>query len=125
MNTEEAVKMPNGAAVAAYLAVAVGSLVLALVAFASDLSKPFEQMVFGIGKLWMPGAAGIGPYSGKETLGLLAWLVSWAILHFSLRNHQLNGRFWLIVSFLAWESPAHSSGRRFGVSLSTDNTSRE
>ena len=97
MSTDETIKIPNGAAVAAYLAVAIGSLVLAIVAFASDLSKPFEQMVFGIGKLWMPGAAGIGPYSGKETLGLLAWLISWPILHFVVRNQQLNGRFWLIV----------------------------
>jgi hypothetical protein len=97
MGTGETVKMPNGAAIAAYLAAAIGSLVLAVVAFASDLSKPFEQMVFGIGKLWIPGAAGIGPYSGKETLGLLAWLVSWGILHFSLRKHQLDGRLWLIV----------------------------
>jgi hypothetical protein len=100
MSTEE-VKLPNGAAIAAYLAAAFGLLVLAIVAFASDLSKPFEQMVFGIGKLWMPGAAGIGPYSGKETLGLLAWLVSWVVLHFALRKRELDGRLWLIVFLVA------------------------
>ena len=51
-------------------------------------------------KLWMPGAEGIGPYSGKETVGLIAWLVSWVILHFSLRHKQLNGGLWLTVFLL-------------------------
>jgi len=97
MSTEGSTKVPNGAAVAAFLAVAIGSLVLAIVAFACDLSKPFEQVVFGIGKLWMPGAAHIGPYSGKETLGLAAWLVSWIVLHFVLRKRQLEGGLWLTV----------------------------
>jgi hypothetical protein len=97
MSTTETTKLPNGAAIAAYLAVMIGLLILATVAFACDLSKPFEQLVFGIGKMWMPGAADIGPYSGKETLGLLAWLVSWIALHCSLGRRQLDGRLWLIV----------------------------
>jgi hypothetical protein len=97
MRNREPAELPNGAAVAAYLAAVIGLLVLAIVALASDLNKSFEQWVFGIGKLWMPGAQGIGPYSGKETLGLVAWLVTWVLLHFVLRKRQLDGRVWLIV----------------------------
>jgi hypothetical protein len=56
-------------------------LVLAIVNVATTASPVFNNWVHGIGKLWMPGAEGIGPYSGKETLSLLAWLVTWAVLH--------------------------------------------
>jgi len=89
--------IPNGVAIAAYLAAMIGLLVLGLVAFACTASKPFEQSVYGVGKLWMPGASGIGPYSGKETLGLLAWLISWLVLHFALRRRRLSGRFWVMI----------------------------
>jgi hypothetical protein len=40
----------------------------------------------------MPGATGtgpggsIGPYSGKETLALAVWLLSWAVLFGALRK---------------------------------------
>jgi len=86
MNLNETTEapIPNGVAIAAYLGAMIGLLVLGIVAFACTASKPFEQSVYGIGKLWMPGAAGIGPYSGKETLGLLAWLISWLVLHSAL-----------------------------------------
>src|SRR5215831_14714338 len=89
--------IPNGVAIAAYLAAMIGLLVLGLVAFACMASKPFEQSVYGVGKLWMPGASGIGPYSGKETLGLLGWLISWSVLHSALRRRQLRARFWLVI----------------------------
>lgn len=45
----------------------------------------------------MPGAAGIGPYSGKETLALMAWLGTWQILHYALRNKDLEISRWFIV----------------------------
>jgi hypothetical protein len=91
---------PNGAAIAAYLSAMIGLLTLGIVVFASEASKPFAQTVHTIGKLWMPGAEGIGPYSGKETLGLVTWLISWLVLHFSLRNRQMSGGLWLIVFLL-------------------------
>jgi hypothetical protein len=45
----------------------------------------------------MPGAQGIGPYSGKETLALVGWLGSWVIMHFALRKRDLMVSRWLIV----------------------------
>ena len=37
---------------------------LAVVNVFTVASKDFNAWVHGVGKLWMPGAAGIGPYSG-------------------------------------------------------------
>ena len=88
---------PSGEAVAALLAAGIGMLVLALVNQISELSDPFSAWLHGIGKLWMPGAAGIGPYSGKETLALVGWLASWAILHPVLRAREMNVSRWLVV----------------------------
>jgi cytochrome c biogenesis factor len=82
-------KRPTGEAAAALLAAAIGMLTLALVNQLTAMSDPFNAWVHSVGKLWMPGAQGIGPYSGKETLSLVAWLVSWAILHPVLRTREL------------------------------------
>ena len=91
---------PTGAAVAALLAAGLGMLTLALVNQLTAGSDAINAWVHSIGKLWMPGAQGIGPYSGKETLALAAWLVSWGILHPALRARELTVSRWLIV-FLA------------------------
>ncbi len=90
-------RRPTGEAVAALLAAAIGMLTLAFVNQFTAGSPAFNTWVHGIGKLWMPGAQGIGPYSGKETLSLVAWAVSWAILHPALRTRELTMSRWLIV----------------------------
>ena len=88
---------PTGEAVAALLAAGIALLTLAIVNQMSELSQAFTAWVHGVGKLWMPGAQGIGPYSGKETLALVAWLVSWAILHPAIRMRELSLSRWLVV----------------------------
>ena len=90
-------RRPTGEAVAALLAAGIAMLTLALVNQITAGSPAFNTWVHGIGKLWMPGAAGIGPYSGKETLSVVAWLVSWAILHPALRARELALSRWLVV----------------------------
>jgi hypothetical protein len=89
--------LPGGVAVAALLAAVIGMLALAGVNQFTQISKDFNTWVHGIGKLWMPGAQGIGPYSGKETLSAIAWLGSWVILHFALRRRDMDVSRWLIV----------------------------
>ncbi len=89
--------IPGGLAVAALMAALVGMLTLAVVNVFTTASPAFNTWVYNVGKLWMPGAQGIGPYSGKETLALVAWLASWAILHFSLRKRDLEISRWFIV----------------------------
>ena len=98
--TPSAPPPPNGAAVAAYLSAAIGLLALGGIVLACEASKPITAQVQALGRLWMPGAEGIGPYSGKESFALLAWISSWAALHLLLRRRELNGGLWLTV-FLA------------------------
>ena len=88
---------PTGAAVAALYGAMIGMLTLGVVNVLTQASKAFNAWVHGVGKLWMPGAAGIGPYSGKETLSLVAWLGAWAILHYTLRAKELKMSTALIV----------------------------
>ena len=90
----------EGAAQAAIFAVMVGVLTLALVNIGTEISDGFKEIVHQIGKLWMPGAQGIGPYSGKETLSLMAWLVSWAFLHAFLKKRELNHGLVLVIFLL-------------------------
>jgi len=90
-------RVPGGIAVAALMAGMLGMLALAVVNLCTAASKPFNVWVHGVGKLWMPGAAGIGPYSGKETLSLAVWLGSWVLLHYALRGRDMKLSAWLIV----------------------------
>jgi hypothetical protein len=88
----------NGAYIAAFLAATFGLLVLALVHIGCEMSDSFKANVFAIGKAWIPGAQGIGPYSGKETLMVVAWLGSWLPLHYLLRAKMLRLRPWFGVA---------------------------
>ena len=81
-----------GAAQATLLAAMFGALALALTNLGAEMSKSFQATVHNIGKLWMPGAEGIGPYSGKETVALVVWLISWWILHRFLRTREWNNQ---------------------------------
>lgn len=58
-----------------------------IVASLSDEAKIFIHL---LGKAWIPGAQAIGPYSGKETIMLLGWGISWLVLYFSIRNKRVN-----------------------------------
>ena len=95
--TPNARVMPSGIAVAALLASMLGMLALALVNVFTAASKDFNAWVHGVGKLWMPGAAGIGPYSGKETISRVVWLGAWVVLHYALRERELKLSTWLVV----------------------------
>jgi hypothetical protein len=89
--------VPGGVAVAAPMAAMLGLLALTVVNVFTAASKPFNAWVHGVGKLWMPGAEGIGPYSGKETLSLVVWLGSWVLLHYALRGRDMKLSGWLVV----------------------------
>ncbi|WP_373231588.1 hypothetical protein [Cohnella sp.] len=60
-----------------------------------DLSRA-NSILLKLGS-WIPGWWGIGPYAGKETVGLLAWLAAWAILHVIIRNREFNLKAWTQV----------------------------
>ena len=90
-------RVPSGVAVAALLAAMLGMLALAAVNQATQISPPFNTWVHGVGKLWMPGAERIGPYSGKQTLAAVAWIGSWVLLHLVLGRREMAVSRWLIV----------------------------
>src|SRR6266571_4892665 len=91
-------QLPSGPAVAAMLSIGIGGLLMALVVGLSDANKAFENdVVHAIGKAWVPGAQGIGPYSGKFTVFLVGWLVSWAVLHFALKGTDVDLSRWTLL----------------------------
>ena len=90
----------SGPAAAALLGVGLGLLALALSHVASEASAAFRQAMQALGNAWIPGAQGIGPYSGKETVGLLVWLLSWFALHLTLRRREVSLVVAGTVSFL-------------------------
>ena len=89
METKSIPKRPNGEAVAALMAAMIGILSLGLAQFGSQISSDFGSWLLSVGKAWIPNAAGLGPYSGKETFLLIGWLGSWAVLHLTLRHRSL------------------------------------
>lgn len=99
MTTEIHEERPKGAAVAAYLSASLGILALALSNLLSEKSESMKNRIHDLGRLWMPGAEGIGPYSGKETVELLVWILSWFTLHAVLKNKKVSVR-WSGVLFL-------------------------
>ncbi len=81
---------PSGAALPATVSASLGLVALATANLLSEVSVGFNAALQSLGKMWMPGAAGIGPYSGKETVVLLVWLGSWALLHAVWRKRELS-----------------------------------
>ena len=88
--TSSPTHLPTGPAAAALLAAGLGLLALGLSHVLSEASTAVKNAMQMLGTLWIPGAPGIGPYSGKETVGLLVWLVSWAALHVVLRKRDID-----------------------------------
>lgn len=80
---------PSGPALAAALAAGLGVLGLAIAQVLSEMSPGVKGALQALGNLWIPGAPGIGPYSGKETVALLTWLISWGVLHGAWRTREL------------------------------------
>jgi hypothetical protein len=64
--------IPNGSGAAAMLAAAIGSFVLAIIAFAGDKSIPIKNSL----NFYKP----TGPLSGVTILAILTWLLCWFIL---------------------------------------------
>ncbi len=87
----------SGEAAAAFLSAAIGCVTMMVTHHLSDAdqSKATEKFVHSLGK-WIPGSANpdpmwgnIGSYTGKETMLLVGWLVSWPILYFLLKDKQV------------------------------------
>jgi hypothetical protein len=75
----ETAELPNGAALAAFLAAGMGAFAMGLVLVLN------ESGVFAVPALYGPS----GGVSGRTTLAVLAWLVAWAVLHVRWRSRRL------------------------------------
>ncbi|TAD77451.1 MAG: hypothetical protein EA001_10455 [Oscillatoriales cyanobacterium] len=106
----------NGSAAAFLISGGVGAVAMMVVHHLSDTSKAREAAVRSLGS-WIPGSVNtdplwgnIGSYAGKETVLLIGWLASLAILYPSLRRKQIKPRtlfFWVLTLFtvatvMAW-----------------------
>ena len=74
MNTSDstAPTIPNGSGAAAMLAAALGSFVLAIIAFAGDKSVPIKNGL----NFYKP----TGPLSGVTTVAIVVWFLAWGFL---------------------------------------------
>lgn len=86
----------SGPAAAALVSAILGCFLMMVAHHIGDTHKPIDELLWTIGS-WMPGsktgdelAGEIGPYSGKETVLLVTWLVSWAGLHQLWKNKQIS-----------------------------------
>jgi hypothetical protein len=106
MQREMGSDRPTGPIVATLIAIVLGAFALMVSDQMANHSKAIEAWVDSLGK-WMPGSTGsgpsgaIGPYAGKETIALAAWLGSWAILFGVMRNSTPGVAKWARISVIA------------------------
>ncbi|WP_310489336.1 hypothetical protein [Chamaesiphon sp. VAR_69_metabat_338] len=88
----------SGRAAAALISAGIGCFTMMVTHHLADTSKAREKFIWGLGK-WIPGSdtgdklwGNIGSYTGKETMLLVGWLVSWIILHNLLKHKQVKTR---------------------------------
>jgi hypothetical protein len=87
----------SGPAAAALISAGIGCFAMMVTHHISDTHKSFEKIVWSWG-YWIPGSnnsdqmwGNIGSYSGKETVMLVSWLISWAILYPFLKDKNIKG----------------------------------
>jgi hypothetical protein len=98
----------SGSAAAFLISAGIGAVTMMVAHHLSDSSKTYELALEALGS-WMPGSTNtdpmwgsIGPFAGKETMMLIGWLLSLAILHPVLKNQQVKPRtlfFWMFSLF--------------------------
>jgi hypothetical protein len=89
---------PNGPVVAAFLAAGIASFVIGIGVVLNEASATIKSAIgidfnaflqfdknFGFG-------SGVGPLSGKVGLAIIAFVVSWVLLHLWLRGKEVNFR---------------------------------
>ncbi len=97
MSTDTDTK-PSGPVAAVFVAAGIASLVLGLFVTLNEMSPDINNFLkfdasFGIGK-------GIGPLSGKVTLAVIAFVISWVVLHILWRGKEINFRRAFITSLV-------------------------
>lgn len=84
--------MPNGDAVAAIVAAAIGSLVLGIFTAGAEFSAGFKTA--------LTLSAAVGPLSGKTVFAVVVWAVAWISLHQMWKGQDKDLGKWLRVSWV-------------------------
>ena len=100
----------SGPAAAALISAAFSCFLLMVNQHFASAFKVWNEIVWNLGS-WIPGARNpdplygeIGSYSGKETVMLIGWLVSWFVLSKLWQHQQIKPRtifFWMFVFIAA------------------------
>jgi hypothetical protein len=106
MTTPQTDTKPNGPVAAAFLAAGVASLVIGIGVVLNEASQTIKDAIgvdfnaflqfdknFGLG-------SGVGPLSGKVGLAVIAFVVSWVVLHLWLRGKEVTFRTFFIASLV-------------------------
>ena len=81
---------PTGAAAAAVAAASVAVLTLGGSSALAALVPWFEQALAELSRFFLPGGTQLGSYGGQQAVMVVAWLVSWAVLHARWRRRQVS-----------------------------------
>ena len=90
---------PNGPVAASFLAAGIASLILGILVVLNELGGDISKFLafdknFGLG-------SGVGPLSGKVTITVLAFGISWLVLHVLWRGKEVNfGRIFSVALVL-------------------------
>ncbi len=107
MNAVQTDTKPNGPVAAAFLASGIASLFIGIGVVLNEASKTIKDAIgidfnaflqfdknFGFG-------SGVGPLSGKVGLAIVAFVVSWIVLHLWLRGKEVSfGRYFIVALVL-------------------------
>ncbi|MGI0073263.1 MAG: hypothetical protein ACREA3_05585 [Nitrosotalea sp.] len=115
MTQEKIYKKPNGSAAAAMLSAMIGILSMTISNIVSEALTSTNIFLQQMGSAWIPSANAIGPYSGKETIMLVTWGVSWLVLYMALKRKEVNLSHCAIIfmagisiaTFLVWNPFIH------------------
>ena len=88
MDVQPVESKPNGPVAASYLAAGIASLVLGIFVVLNEVSPDINSFLrfdqnFGLG-------TGVGPLSGKVTLAIIAFVVSWIALAYAWRDREID-----------------------------------
>jgi hypothetical protein len=51
---------------------------------------PFEEAIILAARFFLPGGAQLEAYGGAQLVALIAWLGSWAVLHWRLQHRDVS-----------------------------------
>lgn len=101
-------RLYSGPVVAASLSLLLAFLTLMVSHHISRLTPGLDKLVHSYG-YWIPGSQGSGPdgsigsYSGKETLAMAVWFLSWLLFHWLWRQQDMSLQLWtrfFVISLL-------------------------